>query len=93
MADSISKQDVQDVIDFAQAIAAMSGEYGMYSPMMSNQLLQNLNNNPRIPSLESIQQALSSYKEDAGTLQSFMDFMNNYDIVFKRTLYSYYLVL
>lgn len=93
MADSISKQDVQDVIDFAQAIAAMSGEYGMYSPMMSNQLLQNLNNNPRIPSLESIQQALSSYKEDAGTLQSFMDFMNNYDMVFKRTLYSYANVL
>ena len=75
MSDSITKQDVQDVIDFAQAIAAVSGEYGMYSPMMSNQLLQGLNNNPRIPTLESIQDALGKYKEDAGTLQSYMDFM------------------
>lgn len=93
MANSISKQDVQDVLDFAQAIAAVSGEYGYYSPFMSNQLLQDLNNNPRIPTLEAIQKALSSYKENADELQSYMEFMDNYSILFKRTLYSYANVL
>ena len=86
MAEKISRSDVQDVIDFSSGLMAMDG---FYSPFLSNQLLTNLNNNPRLPSAESVKKALNDYKNSGEDLQGFVEFASSFDMIFKRTLYSY----
>lgn len=86
MAEKISRSDVQDVIDFSSGLMAMDG---FYSPFLSNQLLTNLNNNPRLPSAESVKKALNDYKNSGEELQGFVEFASSFDMIFKRTLYSY----
>ena len=86
MAEKISRSDVQDVIDFSAGIMAVDG---FYSPFLSNQLLTNLNNNPRLPSAESVKKALNDYKNSGEDLQGFVEFASSFDMIFKRTLYSY----
>lgn len=88
MAKHISREDVQDVIDFSQGLY-IAENYGAWNPWMSNQLLQNLNSNPRIPTFDKIQEALSTYKANEQNLQGYVEFMSNFDMIFKRTLYSY----
>lgn len=86
MEEKISRSDVQDVIDFSSGLMAMDG---FYSPFLSNQLLTNLNNNPRLPSAESVKKALNDYKNSGEELQGFVEFASSFDMIFKRTLYSY----
>ena len=86
MAEKISRSDVQDVIDFSSGLMAMDG---FYSPFLSNQLLTNLNNNPRLPSAKSVKKALNDYKNSGEDLQGFVEFASSFDMIFKRTLYSY----
>ena len=86
MAEKISRSDVQDVIDFSAGIMAVDN---FYSPFLSNQLLTNLNNNPRLPSAESVKKALNDYKNSGEDLQGFVEFASSFDMIFKRTLYSY----
>lgn len=88
----LEKQEVVDVIEFAQNLWAAE-KYGLYTPWLQNQLLNNLNNNPRIPDYKSIVEALSSYKESAKNLQDYMEFMQKFDMIFARTLMSYVNVL
>ena len=92
MSDYISKERVKDVIDFAQGLY-YSENYGLFTPWLSNQLLQNLNNNPRIPTFNKICEALSEYKQNEKNLQGYTEFMTQFDMIFKRTLYSYVNVL
>ena len=84
----LTREQLTDVIEFSQALYA-ADSMGWFSPWLSNELMQNLNNNPRIPDLDKIKQALANYKSNADNLQGYMEFMNNYDMIFKRTLYSY----
>ena len=88
----INEEQVQAVIQFAQGL--WSGEkYGVYSPWLQNQLLNNLNNNSIVPTYQKIQEALASYKESANNLQGYMEFMQKFDMIFARTLMSYVNVL
>lgn len=82
----LSREQLQDIIDFANGLA-IADNY--FSPWMSNQLLNQLNNNPHIPTIDKLKQALSSYKEQADELQSYMEFMQKWDMIFSRTLRSY----
>ena len=86
MEQKLSKSDIQDIIDFSQGILAVEG---FYSPMLSNELLKNLNNNPRLPSAKTVKEALSNYKNSGEDLQGYVEFANAFDMLFKRTLYSY----
>ena len=88
MQEHITKSQVQDVIDFSQGLA-LANNIGFYTPWMSNELLKNLNNNPRIPTFDKIKSALEDYKNNEKNLQGFNEFMTNFDMIFKRTLYSY----
>lgn len=88
MAEHLDRSQIQDVIDFSQGLY-LAGNYGYYSPWLSNQIMQNINNNPRIPDFEKIKEALSNYKTSAKELQGYNEFMMQYDMIFKRTLYSY----
>lgn len=86
MEEKISRSDIQDVIDFSAGLMAVDN---FYSPFLSNQLLTNLNNNPRLPRAESVKKALNDYKNSGEDLQGFVEFASSFDMIFKRTLYSY----
>lgn len=88
----INEEQVQAVIQFAQGLWA-GEKYGVYSPWLQNQLLNNLNNNSIVPTYQKIQEALASYKESANNLQGYMEFMQKFDMIFSRTLMSYVNVL
>ena len=53
MAEELTRSQVQDVIDFAAGLAYGEG-YGVWSPFMSNSLLQNLNNDAVKATSESV---------------------------------------
>lgn len=86
MEEQLTRNDIQDVVDFAAGILAADN---FYSPWLSNQLLQNLNNNPRLPSAETVKKALVDYKNSGADLQGYVEFANAFDMIFRRTLYSY----
>ena len=69
MAEELTRSQVQDVIDFAAGLAYGEG-YGVWSPFMSNSLLQNLNNDAVKATSESVRKALATYRESADTIQS-----------------------
>lgn len=84
----LTREQLQDVIQFSEALY-LADNMGWFSPWLSNDLMNSLNNNPRIPTLDKIKEALANYKTNAKNLQGYVEFMNNYDMIFKRTLYSY----
>ena len=88
MAEHLDRSQIQDVIDFAQGLY-LADNYGYWNPWLSNQIMQNLNNNPRIPTFDKIREALADYKYNEQNLQGYTEFMMQYDMIFKRTLYSY----
>lgn len=92
--EKLTQSQLQDVINFAETIYTAE-RYGQrfYSPWMSNQLMNNLNNSPRPFTMQDLRTALKAYKESASTLQDYTEFMKHWDIIFARTLESYANVL
>ena len=88
MPDHLTREQLQDVLQFAEALY-VANNMGAWNPYMSNQLLQGLNSNPRLPSFDKIHQALQTYKDSEQDLQGFTEFMSHFDMIFERTLYSY----
>ena len=88
----LTKEQVQDVLKFSQGLW-IAENYGLYTPWLQNNLLNDLNNNPAIPTYQKIQDALAHYKQMPETLQSYMEFMQQFDMIFARTLMSYVNVL
>lgn len=85
---TLTREQINEVLEFSQALYIAENS-GYYSPWMSNQLMKNLNTNPRVPTTESIKKALTNYKDSSSDLQAYTEFMSNYDMIFKRTLMSY----
>ena len=88
MEESLTKSQVQDIVDFAAGLA-YGEQYGVWSPFMSNSLLQNLNNDARVATSESVRKALATYRESADTIQSYMEYMRVFDMLFAKTVKSY----
>lgn len=86
MSEELTRQQVQDIIDFSQGILASQG---YFSPWMENRLLQNLNNNPTLPSLDKIKESLANYVNSESQLQGYVEFMQRWDMIFARILRSY----
>ena len=86
MPEQLTASQLQDIIDFSQGILA-SQQY--FSPFMQNQLLNRLNNNPRLPTFENIKKALANYVGEASQLQGYVEFMQKWDMLFARVLRSY----
>ena len=88
MVESLTKSQVQDLVDFASGLAY--GEmYGAWSPWQSNALLQNLNNDAREASSKAIRKALSDYRNNTDTIHSYMDYMSFFDMLFAKTVKNY----
>lgn len=90
----LNEEQVNEVLEFSERLWAAEKygiDYfpGIYSPWIQNQMLNNLNNNPAIPSIDSIKNALSNYKNQATELQSYVEFMQHWDMIFARTVMSY----
>lgn len=86
MAEELTRSQLQDIIDFSQGIMAAQG---YFSPYLQNELLNRLNNNPRLPKLDKIKKALQDYQDSAEELQGFVEFMQRWDMIFARVLRSY----
>ena len=84
----VTFEQAQAVTEFAQALYAYD-QFGFWSPMLSNQLLQSLNNNPETPSSDKIRKALAEYKENAEQIQGYMEYMKFWDMIFARTIQAY----
>ena len=88
MDEKLTKSQVQDLVDFAAGLAY--GEmYGAWTPWTSNALLQNLNNDAVKATSESVRKALATYRESADTIQSYMEYMRVFDMLFAKTVKSY----
>lgn len=88
----LSKEQVESVLQFAEGLWAAE-RYGVYTPYLSNELLNNLNNNAIVPTYQNIVDSLSNYKNNGKNLQGYMEFMEKFDMIFARTLMSYVNVL
>lgn len=82
----LTKEELEDIIQFSQGLM-YAGNY--YTPFTSNQLLQNLTTVKNLPKYEDIKQALVDYKSTPEGLATYTDFATTFDMLFKRTLYSY----
>lgn len=88
--ESISKEEVWDVIQFANALyRGFSGfldEY-MYDPKQQNELLVNANNNPKVPtSLTELRDAIVNYVSNPEKLQGYSEFMEMWDGIYKQAI-------
>lgn len=84
----LSKEQVDVVTQFANELYTYD-RFGYFSPFLSNQLMQELNNNPKMPTTDSLRKALSNYKENAQQLQGYMEYTKFYDMLFARTIQAY----
>lgn len=84
----LTQTQVEAVVEFANALYNY-GQTGYWSPFLSNQYLQGLNNNSSIPNSQKVREALSDYRNNAESLQSYMEFARFFDMLFSRTIQSY----
>lgn len=88
----LSKDQVEAVMNFSQGLW-LADRYGYYTPWLQNQLLNSLNNNPKVPKMDALRKALANYKDSAKDLQGYVEFMKHWDMLFSRTLESYVNIL
>lgn len=86
--EKLSAEQVEDITKFAMGLAYASPASNFYSPFLSNQLLQNLNT-VKVPSYDKIKEALADYTKSSENLKKYVEFASYFDMIFKRTLYSY----
>ena len=88
MSGTLTKEQVGDLVDFVSGLAY--GEmYGAWTPWMSNALLQDLNNDAKEATSKAVRRALADYRNSAETIQSYMEFMNYFDMLFAKTVKNY----
>lgn len=85
----LSREQVDEVLEFSDALRNYSLVEGFWSPWLSNQTLKDLNGKPISPKLDQLRSALADYKNQSGQIQEYMLFANAYDMLFARTLESY----
>lgn len=97
MAEELTRSQVEEIVEFVNGLRNASNynyvlneRQGFYSPFLQNQQLNQLNNNPLVPSsMEKIETALAQYKDQGIVLQGFTEFMQKWDMIFARVLRSY----
>jgi hypothetical protein len=86
--DKLTQQDIIDVIKFASDIYAQY-PYGVFTPELSESILQDLNNNPQVPTNKKAKDALISYKNQQELLQAYSEFMEVYNRLYNRVVEYY----
>jgi hypothetical protein len=84
----LSTEELVEVLKFAAQIYN-TDPYGYFTPNINNQNIIDLNNNPEVPTKEKVTKALSDYKHNSEQLQAYSEFMEAFDMIYKR-LVKYY---
>lgn len=80
--DLLTKEQVWDVLSFAEALYSQIG--GVYTPDILNQNLLNLNNNVQVPTYTKIVKALQDMPNGADVLSSFSQYMEYFDSIYNK---------
>ena len=81
----LSGEQVDAVMQFSQALYAMDN-YGLYTPWLQNNLLQDLNNSAKTAKIEDIKKALEDYRNQADNLQDYTEFMQKWSSLYNKTI-------
>lgn len=84
----LSEKELMDVLKFAMQVYN-TDPFGYFTPSLNNQNLIDLNNNPEIPSKQKVKDALSDYKNNSERLQAYSEFMESFDMIYKRIVEYY----
>ena len=84
----LSEQELIDVLKFAAQIYN-ADPYGYFTPQLNHQNIVNLNNNPELPTKDKVVSALSDYKYTTSELQSYSEFMESFDMLYRRIIKYY----
>lgn len=84
----LSIDDLTEIFKFAQYIYS-ADPYGYFTPDMSHKNIIDLNNNPQAPTKQKVIEALSNYKDNTEVLSAYSEFMEAFDMVYKRVSYYY----
>lgn len=87
--EKLSETDVMDIIKMANTIYNAGNMFGVFTPQLLNQNLNSLNNNAFVPDKKSLDDALKNYKHQSDVLQSYNEFAEVYDSLFRRTIEYY----
>lgn len=87
--EKLSVEQLEDITKFAAGLAYAYPGNNFYSPFLSNQLLQSLTTTKGVPTVDQVKEALADYNKSPKNLANYTEFATQFDMVFKRTLYSY----
>lgn len=85
--EKLSAEQVEDIYKFAAGLAYAGQNF--YSPFLSNQALQSLTTVKGIPTCVEIKKALAEINKSPDNAVNYTAFASQFDMIFKRTLYSY----
>lgn len=81
--EALSQKELMDVLQFAMQVYN-TDPLGFFTPNMNNRTIVDLNNNPLVPTKERVKTALSDYKNHTDELQAYSEFMESFDMLYKR---------
>lgn len=87
--DSISKDDVTEIIEMANTIYNNGNMFGVFTPQLLNENLNDLNNHSAVPNKQSLDSALKGYKYSADVLRAYSEFAQVFDPIYNRAV-NYY---
>lgn len=83
----LSIDQVEDIYKFATGLTYAGQNF--YSPFLSNQALQSLVTVKGVPTCAEIKKALAEINKSPDNAVNYTTFASQFDMIFKRTLYSY----
>lgn len=89
----LTMEQVDTVIEFANALYTIERYGGMLSPIESNRLLRGLQGGKKAPTFDAVKVALAECRNSPAEVNSYMEFMKSYDMIFAKTLKQYVNVL
>ena len=76
-----------NMMDFYAGLYGQLKGFNMpYDAVIENNNLIDLNNNPKVPSYESLRNAIINYKDNAELLQDFSEFMKAWDTLYAKII-------
>ena len=90
--EELTQEQVFDIIEFAEALYGMGKNKQLfekidyYNTDLVNQKLKDLNNNPKVPTLEAIERALKNYVDNEENLQSYSEYMYFWDTIYQKSI-------
>jgi hypothetical protein len=82
----LSRSQVFNTVAYIDALYGVGRGMNYYDSQMENKNLIDLNNNPMIPSYESLRQSIANYQASAESLQDYSEFMYVWDSLYGKVI-------